>query len=131
MKIIRPQRARSIFDEARLAHRNAPVRLVSTTPVNCSSDIRISSVSSVMPALATSTSTGPSSASTAVKAASTEAESVTSQRTPNSPSGASPLRWVTATRSPCLAKACAMARPIPRLPPVTSTVRATAPPLLM
>ena len=43
------------------------------TPVNDSSLIRISSVSSVMPALETSTSTGPCSASTAVNAASTAA----------------------------------------------------------
>ena len=77
-----------------------------------------------MPALATSTSTGPSSASTAAKAASTAALSVMSHCTPNRPSGAPLPRCVTATRSPCLANACAMARPMPRLPPVTNTVRA-------
>jgi hypothetical protein len=102
--------------------------LVSTTRVNCSSDIRMISVSSVMPAFATSTSTGPSSPSTAVNAASTASASVTSHRTPYRPSGASLPRWVTATRSPWAANARAMARPIPRLPPVTSTVRATGPP---
>lgn len=80
---MRPHLARSILPEARLATRNAPVRLVSTTSVNCSSVIRSSSVSAVMPALATSTSTGPSSASTAVNAASMEAASVTSARTAN------------------------------------------------
>src|SRR6476646_3152927 len=75
-----------------------------------------------MPALATSTSTGPNSCSTAVKAAATSSADVTSHCTPYSPSGAPLPRWVTATRSPLAAKACAMARPIPRLPPVTRTV---------
>ena len=51
-----------------------------------------------MPALATSTSTGPSAPSTSVKAASTAAASVTSARTVSVPSGPSPLRAVTATR---------------------------------
>ena len=88
MKIIRPQRARTIFVAARLAQRKAPPRLVSTTLVNCSSDIRMISVSSVMPAFATSTSTGPSSFSIAVNAASTDSASETSQWTPNMPSGA-------------------------------------------
>ena len=55
---MRPQRPRSIFVAARLATRQAPLRLVSTTRLNCSSLIRMISVSSVMPALATSTSTG-------------------------------------------------------------------------
>ena len=61
--------------------------------------------------------------STAVNAASTDAVSVTSQRTPSRPSGGVAARWVTATRSPASANARAMARPMPRLPPVTSTVR--------
>ena len=74
-----------------------------------------------MPALLMSTSTGPCSDSTALNAASTAEASVTSQRTPNSPSGASPLRWVIATWSPPAAKARAMANPMPRLPPVTNT----------
>src|SRR5579875_3897350 len=75
-----------------------------------------------MPALATSTSTGPSSASTRSKAASTSAPEVTSHGTVRSPS-TSPLRDVTATRSPAASKARATARPIPRLPPVTNTTR--------
>ena len=109
--------------DARLATRKAPPRLVSTTAPNSSSLIRMISWSRVMPALDTTTSTGPSSASTAAKAASTDAGSVTSIRTPSRPSGGRPVRWVTATRSPCAAKARAMASPIPRLPPVTSTTR--------
>ena len=86
-----------------------------------------------MPALATSTSTGPPSCSSAsLNAASTDAASVTSQLTPARPSGGSPARWVMATRSPASAKARAIASPMPRLPPVTSTLRATpAPPLLV
>jgi hypothetical protein len=125
---MRPHRPRTIFVAARRAHRHEPVRLVSTTRVNCSSDIRISSVSSVMPALATSTSTLPSSASIAVNAASMDAASVMSDRTPNVPSGAPLPRCVTATRSPRSTNACAIARPIPRLPPVTNTVRGTTAP---
>jgi hypothetical protein len=46
----------------------------------------------VIPALATSTSTGPLTFSTSVNAASTEAVSVTSQETPSTPSGAWPVR---------------------------------------
>ena len=65
-----------------------------------SSDIRSSSVSWVMPALATSTSTGPCASSTCANAASTCSGSVTSQRTSRVPSGAPPLRVVTATLSP-------------------------------
>ena len=73
------------------------------TESNSSSLIRMSSVSRVMPALATSTSTGPPKiSSAAVKAASTEAESVTSHRTPCSPSGGSPERWVMTTLSPAV-----------------------------
>ena len=45
-----------------------------------------------MPALATSTSTGPCAASTSVNAASTDSASVTSHFTPSTPSGGSPLR---------------------------------------
>ena len=63
MKTIRPRRSRSMPLAARLASRNEPVRLVSMTEDQSSSDIRSSSVSLVMPALATSTSTGPCASS--------------------------------------------------------------------
>ena len=76
-----------------------------------------------MPALATSTSTGPCSCSTAVNAASTEAASRTSQATTERPSTAAPDRDVTVTLSPSAASRRAIASPIPRLPPVTSTER--------
>jgi len=68
-------------------------------------------------------STGPWAASTSAKAASTASASVTSQVTCSAPSGPPPEREVTATRSPSARKASAMARPIPRLPPVTRTER--------
>ena len=123
MKMIRPRRSRSMPLAARLASRKVPVRLVSMTEDQSSSLIRSSSVSLVMPALATSTSTGPWASSTCLKAASTASGSVMSQRTSRAPSGAPPLRVVTATLSPCATKASAMARPMPRLPPVTRTER--------
>ena len=80
-----------------------------------------------MPALDTSTCTGPCFSSTAVNAASTASASVTSHGTGNSSPGSpsTGLRWVTATWSPCAANAVAIASPIPRLPPVTSTLRPT------
>src|SRR5688572_1169054 len=74
-----------------------------------------------MPALLTSTSTGPWRSSTSLNARSTASASVTSHVTPNSPSGAPLPRWVTATESPASAKARAMASPMPLFPPVTST----------
>ncbi len=89
-----------------------------------SSDIRSSRVSLVMPALATSTSTGPCASSTCANAASTASGSVMSHRTSSVPSGAPPLRVVTATLSPSSTNASAIARPMPRLPPVTRTERA-------
>src|SRR4051812_18710561 len=83
--------------------------------------MRIKSPSRVMPALLISTSTGPWCSSTSAKARSMSSTFVTSHWTPNRPSGAPLLRWVTATESPCAAKERAIASPIPRLPPVTST----------
>ncbi len=72
MRTIRPNFAFIIPFVARLTTRKVPVRFVSMTLVKSSSDMRSRSWSFVMPAFATSTSTGPSSASTCVKAASTE-----------------------------------------------------------
>ena len=121
--MIRPRRRRSMPLAARLASRKVPVRLVSMTDDQSSSLIRRSRVSLVMPALATSTSTGPWASSTCLNAASTASGSVMSHRTSSAPSGAPPLRVVTATLSPWAMKASAMARPMPRLPPVTRTER--------
>jgi hypothetical protein len=80
-----------------LTTRKDPPRFVETTLSKSSSLIRSRSVSFVMPAFATTISTGPSFCSTSVNAASTAA-SVTSARTVSVPSGPSPLRAVTATR---------------------------------
>src|SRR5258708_7892732 len=108
---------------ARLATRYAPARLVSSTSAKASSLISASSVSRVTPALATSTSTGPWSASTAAKAASTEGPSRTSHRTTASPSTGSPEREVTVTLSPSAANRRAMASPLP--PSRTERTRGT------
>src|SRR3954454_22787130 len=125
MRTSRRRRWRMLPSAARRAQRKAPARLVSRTESKSSSLMRMSRVSRVMPALATSTSTGPPKIpSASVNAASTEAESVTSHVTPCRPSGGSPERCVMTTLSPASAKALAIARPMPRLPPVTSTFRA-------
>src|SRR5688500_18306757 len=123
MSTMRPKRAFSMPFDARLTTRKAPVRFVSTTLVNSSSLMRRRSVSRVMPAFATTTSTGPRAASTSLNAWSTDAASVTSARTVSEPSGPSPERAVTATQWPCATNSAAIAKPMPRLPPVTRTVR--------
>ena len=107
--MMRPNFALIMPFEARLTTRNAPPRLVSTTVSKSSSDIRISSVSRVMPAFATTTSTGPSFSSTSANAASRASASVTSARTVSVPAGPSPERAVTATRWPCATNSSAIA----------------------
>ena len=105
----RPHLALSMPFDARFTTRYDPTRLVSTTSVNSASVIRTSRVSRVMPALATSTSTGPSFSSISVKAASIDSASVTSARTVRDPSGPWPLRAVTATRWPWATNSSAIA----------------------
>ncbi len=61
----RPKRALTMAVAARRTHRKVPCRLVSTTAEKSSSDMRMSSVSLVIPALATSTSMSPPSSSLA------------------------------------------------------------------
>ena len=97
--------------------------MVSTTEVKASSLISASSWSAVVPALATTTSTGPCAASAILKASSTAAASLTSHLATVSPSISSPERDVTVTASPAAANRRAIASPIPRLPPVTRTDR--------
>src|ERR1700742_4591306 len=121
MKINRPNRFRCMLRDARWTTRNAPVRLASMTFSNRSSVIRMRNASAETPALDTTTSTGPWCSSIALKARSTASLSVTSHSTPNSPSGAPDPRCVTATLWPSAASRCAIARPIPRFPPVTRT----------
>ena len=62
--MIRPQRRRIILRSTTFVQRNAPVRFVCNTVCQSSSDIRIKRPSRAMPALFTSMSTAPSSAST-------------------------------------------------------------------
>lgn len=121
---IRPQRARIIFGSTRLARRQVAVRLVSSTVEKSSSDMRTSRPSRLTPALATSTSTGPSCSSTVPTALSSCSGSVTSHFTGSRPASSTGVdENVTATRWPAAASARALARPMPRLPPVTRTVR--------
>ena len=75
---------------ARLATRNEPVRLASITSWKAWSLMRSISESKVMPALATSTSTGPHRSSMAAKADSTSSALRTSQRTARKRSGSAP-----------------------------------------
>ena len=70
-----------------------------------------------MPALETSTSTGPCSASTALNAASTEAASVTSHWTANSPSTGSPDLEVTVTLAAIRREAAGDREPDPPVAP--------------
>src|SRR5216683_1433481 len=123
MNTRRPLCIRIMPRTARLATRYAPVRLVSITEVKSSSLISASNWSWVIPALATSTSTGPCAASTSAKALSTADASLTSHATVASPATASPERDVTVTRSPPAASRRAMASPMPRFPPVTRVDR--------
>ena len=123
MRMTLPNFWRSMDLVTRFTTRKTPFRFVSTTLSNSSSLIRIKRVSFVMPAFATKTSIGPSAASTSAIAASSDAASVTSAVTVIEPSGPCPDLAVTATRYPLATNSFAMANPMPRLPPVTKTVR--------
>src|SRR5215469_4538474 len=76
-----------------------------------------------MPAFATSTSTGPCASSATLNAASTCAVYLMSQAATVKSSTGSPDLDVTVRSSPPSASRRAIARPMPRLPPVTSTDR--------
>ncbi|CAB4651291.1 unannotated protein [freshwater metagenome] len=93
----RPYLALIIGVMQRLTTRKTPPRLVSITLSNSSSDILMSSVSLVIPALATRTLIGPQAASTSAIALSRLELSVTSALTVIEPSGPLPERAVTAT----------------------------------
>ena len=126
--MMRPQRAFIIFGTTRLASRQVAVRLVATTASKSSSDMRTRRPSRVMPALATSTSTGPSWSSTWLTAASTWSGSVTSHFTVSRPGSSTGVDdEVTATRCPAAAKARAQPRPMPLLPPVIEDRACAAP----
>ena len=87
-----------------------------------------------MPALLTRIPTGPSAPATCRTASSTSARSPTSQVTASAfrprtrisaatASSSAPVRALTATCAPSRARASAIARPMPRPPPVTSATR--------
>src|SRR5205823_5749538 len=128
MLTIRPQRRLIMPRAACFVTKNAPFKLMSRTVSQSSSPIRNSRLSRVVPALFTSTSTRPKSRSTAATTVSTCPASATSQAYPwpvPSPSALAvswarpPSRARTATRAPARANVCAIAWPIPRVPPVT------------
>src|SRR5215207_5769392 len=106
--------------------RHTPSTLTSHTARHSSSGTSSAGRWKQVPALLTSTSTGPSSAVTAASIASTLAESVMSVATaspPSSPATASERaasRAAIATRAPASPSALASASPMPRLPPVTT-----------
>lgn len=73
-----------------------------------------------MPALANTTSTRPNASTTASKARSTAAPSLTSQAKASAPSGATPRRDSPATCHPSASARDATASPIPEDAPVTT-----------
>ncbi len=123
---ILPRRRSIIPGATARATRNALVRFTSRSSRHSSSENCSRGLRSVMPALLTRTSTGPSRATPAATASS----SVTSNGAATAPSisaarasAASAERPLIATRAPAAASARASARPSPRVEPVTSAVR--------
>src|SRR6266508_3831198 len=133
LMILPPARAIMTGATAR-ARRNMEVRFVASTRSHSSSVTSTVFFSSVMPALLTRMSTGPSVVPTSRTAASISAARVTSSRKPPARlpgrrissavfSAWSIERAQQATSAPAAPSASAMARPIPRLAPVTSATR--------
>src|ERR1700730_1101516 len=130
---IRPYFCLSIGRSAALLARKAPLRLVWITMSQSASLIRITSVSRVRPALLTRTSSLPhclTTASTAVPGAPLSAKSACSaiawwpscdSSSTSESASACRLLYVMATDAPARPKRTAVARPMPRLPPVTRT----------
>jgi hypothetical protein len=125
-----PPRARIRRPTARLQCQT-PSRFVAMTSRHSVSGRSNAAPLTPTPALFTSTSIGPNSALTVSTARSTSSGSVTSsptpyERMPRSASSAAAARaessdrLVTATAAPASPRACAIARPSPLLPPVTS-----------
>ena len=116
---------------ASCAQRKTPVRSVARTLSQDSFDILRISPSSVMPALFTRMSSFPCFSTTALKAAETDAGSVTSRRRASArppddliacatAAALSSLRAATTTDAPAAPRAFAIASPMPCEPPVTS-----------
>ncbi|MCY1552124.1 hypothetical protein D9M68_885010 [compost metagenome] len=129
--MMRPQRAFIMLRNTARDRRNTDARLVSMTADQSSSFMRIASVSRVMPALLTRMCGPPPSLPNASISASQAAASVTSSTTPRPPDGASASVMAAApdsdvavptTVAPRAASSWAMARPMPRVAPVTSAI---------
>src|ERR1700694_887057 len=130
---MRPHFAFSMGRGGALLARKAAFRLVWMTMSQSASLIRITSVSRVKPALLTSTSSRPhrfTTASTAIPGAALSAKSACSaivswpaceSSSPRASASAWRLLYVIATVAPASPNITAVARPVPRLPPVTST----------
>ena len=131
---IRPQRCAIIGLSARRTQRNGPVRFVASTSSQASSESIIKCASRAIAALLTSTSTPPRSFSSPKSATTACASRTSDRRTTCSPptcasaaaadsASLSRAAHVTVTAAPARANASAIARPIPRVPPVTSARR--------
>src|SRR4051812_28657496 len=137
MFTMRPHRARIIPGSTCCVHRKVPARFTSMTASQSAAFMRIARPSRVMPALLTSTSTRVFSLSTRAKASFTDSGELTSRLTridwPPQPghapisaascSSCSMPRAANTTSNPARHKENAMARPIPRLAPVTTATR--------
>ena len=133
--ITRPQPRSSIPPSSARVIRYGPVTLTRRCRSHDSTVVLPNGADSAIPALFTSTSTGPSSAAVLAHAASTDVASVTSSATastdtpPPARNSSATLatcsrsRAATATLNPSRTSAAAIARPIPRLPPVTIATR--------
>src|SRR5512143_3410463 len=132
MFTMRPQRRLIMPRATSFVSRNGPFRFASSTASQSSSPMRNSRLSRFSPALFTSRSTGPTSASTRWASASICAAPAMSQAYPfapppnaaAAPSAFAPSRPQMATFAPLPASPSAIERPMPREPPVT---RATLP----
>src|SRR4051812_1670580 len=125
-----PERCRRNTGSAAWVTRTTPKRLVSSCARNDSSVVCSTGALSACPALLTTTSSRPNVSSAAWTAASTAAPSVTSRATVHTrlpkrsarPASCRGSRAVATTVSPASRTAVLMARPKPRLLPVTSQV---------
>ena len=132
---MRPHPRSRIFGPTARAHSHGPFRLVSITMSQSASVSSSIGPRLLTPALFTRMSIGPSSASTSDTSRVTCSASITSAANPRArrpvaaaisdaaDSHASRERPEIATSAPASASACAMTRPSPRAPPVTSARR--------
>ncbi|MCY1513451.1 hypothetical protein D9M68_479520 [compost metagenome] len=112
---------------------NVPVRLTAIMDCHKAESVRSKRSLTAWPALFTSTSTGPNSASAWAKAVRTDASSAMSAltactcprlaRLSAAASSAAPSRPRSVTRAPRCSSARAQASPMPRAPPVTRAWR--------